>query len=213
MLLLPSPRILHSELMVFTMGVIVLLAGQILRALTIGLDYIVRGGRKGQIYAEGLVTSGLFAHCRNPLYLSNILFAVGLTLTANSLIFLLIGVPILIFSYYSIVVAEELYLMKKYRHQYAAYCYYTPRFTIAFKGLLRTITRHNFHWRRLLVKEYNTAYAWTGGLVLLLLLRSFNDPGHFTAGLRNSLYILGACLTLLYLLARYLKKSGRVKGD
>ena len=56
------------------------LKGQVLRAAVIGYVYILRGGRDRQVYAEDLVTSGFFAHARNPLYLGNILILVGLFL-------------------------------------------------------------------------------------------------------------------------------------
>ena len=45
--------------------------------LTIGYEYIVRGGRQGKVYAEDLVQGGVFAHSRNPLYLGNLLIIVG----------------------------------------------------------------------------------------------------------------------------------------
>ncbi|WAK02433.1 hypothetical protein [Methylobacter sp. YRD-M1] len=58
-------------------GLLLVTAGQALRILTIGLAYIVRGGRNRRIYAENLVTDGVFAHCINPLYVGNILIVIG----------------------------------------------------------------------------------------------------------------------------------------
>jgi protein-S-isoprenylcysteine O-methyltransferase Ste14 len=52
-------------------GLIITVSGQLIRGLTIGLAYIVRGGKEGKPYAEGLVTDGIFNHCRNPLYVGN----------------------------------------------------------------------------------------------------------------------------------------------
>ncbi|NNE77219.1 MAG: isoprenylcysteine carboxylmethyltransferase family protein, partial [Pricia sp.] len=67
-LFLPFPRISEKYLPVFFIGLSIAVLGQLARMLTIGLVYIVRGGRNKRIYAEGLVTDGLFSHCRNPMY-------------------------------------------------------------------------------------------------------------------------------------------------
>lgn len=213
-LLFRSPRILGDDRAAFLAGLLVLAAGQALRALSVGLEYIVRGGRQGRIYAEKLVTGGMFAHCRNPLYVGNFLIGLGLSLAVNSAFYLYIGVPFLLFSYYAIVMAEEDFLRGKYGRRYDAYCACVPRFVPDFRGIRRTFRLYGFHWRRLLVKEYNTAYAWTGGLAAFLLLRTWVDPSPFASpSSRPLLTVLLAVLTLLYLTARQLKKSGVVKGD
>ena len=64
------------EMWEIVIGIIVALSGQILRVLTIGLAYIKSGGKKKQVYAEKLVQNGIFAHCRNPLYLGNLLILI-----------------------------------------------------------------------------------------------------------------------------------------
>ena len=59
----------------FATGVGLMLAalGESIRCLTIGLDdHIVRGGRHGRVYANRLVTEGMFAHTRNPTYVGNL---------------------------------------------------------------------------------------------------------------------------------------------
>ena len=40
-------------------GLLVTCSGQAIRGATIGLAYIVRGGREGKPYADGLVTEGI----------------------------------------------------------------------------------------------------------------------------------------------------------
>ena len=52
-------------------------AGQAIRAMTIGLEYITRGGKNKQVYAKSLVVGGVFSYCRNPLYLGHPLFGPG----------------------------------------------------------------------------------------------------------------------------------------
>ena len=101
------------EMWEIVIGIIVALSGQILRVLTIGLAYIKRGGKKKQVYAEKLVQNGIFAHCRNPLYLGNLLILIGVGIAANSLPFVLFGIPFFLFAYLAIIHAEENYLGKK----------------------------------------------------------------------------------------------------
>ena len=80
-------------------GAAIALAGQGLRMLTIGYEYVVRGGRHGRVYAEQLVQGGVFAHSRNPLYLGNLLMIVGLAVMVHSLPLYLAGIPLFVFVY------------------------------------------------------------------------------------------------------------------
>src|SRR6187551_1383439 len=94
MLFIPSPPLFQSIWVAFVAGVLIASAGQALRVVTVGLVYIIRGGKNRQIYAEGLVTDGLFSHCRNPLYVGNILIIVGLGVASNSLLFAAVMIPL-----------------------------------------------------------------------------------------------------------------------
>ena len=40
-------------------GLVITVTGQLIRGVTIGLAYIIRGGKDGKVYAEDLVTTGL----------------------------------------------------------------------------------------------------------------------------------------------------------
>ncbi|RQP19812.1 MAG: isoprenylcysteine carboxylmethyltransferase family protein, partial [Parapedobacter sp.] len=79
-LFIPSPPIFSEHtfgpkyyLYPLIIGLCITFAGQLIRGATISLAYIVRGGKDKKVYAEQLVTHGIFAHCRNPLYVGNIL--------------------------------------------------------------------------------------------------------------------------------------------
>ena len=66
-------------------GILVVLTGIVYRATVIGYEYIRRGGKNREVYADHLVTGGLFAHSRNPLYVGNLLLVIGLLLIFNNL--------------------------------------------------------------------------------------------------------------------------------
>lgn len=201
------------EYWTYIIGIAVALAGQTVRALTIGLAYIVRGGRDRKVYAKKLVKEGIFAHCRNPLYLGNIMIVIGLGIIANSVPFYFIGIPVFIFMYLAITRAEEKYLRDKFGQEYIEYCKNVNRFILDPAGVSKTIKSMTFNWQRLVVKEYGTTYSWIICAVLLIMKNQyFRNSGRIskTAILISSISFVLA--TSFYAAARYLKKSGKWKG-
>ncbi len=186
-------------------------SGQLLRALVIGLAYIRRGGLDKKIHADALVVEGLFAHSRNPLYLGNFLALVGFCLIHNSLLCYVVGVPFFAFAYLAIVAAEEEFLRGRFGSAYEDYCRRVNRFLPALRGLRRTIAGMRFDWRRLVRKEYGATFAGASAVLGLLAWDDYRRLG--AAGERGTLtlaLLLWAALVPAYLLARWLKKSGRL---
>jgi protein-S-isoprenylcysteine O-methyltransferase Ste14 len=103
-------------------GLSITITGQVIRGATIGLAYIVRGGKEGKVYAEDLVTSGIFSHCRNPLYVGNVLMLFGVGVLANSLVYVFVIMPLFFFIYQAIVLAEENFLRNKFGPSFDEYC-------------------------------------------------------------------------------------------
>ena len=190
------------------LGLAVALAGQALRALTIGYVYIRRGGLSGQVYADDLVTGGIFNHSRNPLYLGNILIYAGLLIIFNNPWVYLIGLPSVVLVYLLLVAAEEDYLRKRFGARFEDYCRRVNRWLPDFRGLSRSLEGMRFNWRRLVVKEYGSASAWMLSTVLLLGY----DTLAYSSVAREVRYLdlLGAMLVLIaagWATARYLKKK------
>jgi len=217
-LFIPSPPLfserqfgVHYYYWPITIGLIVTITGQLIRGITIGLAYIIRGGKNKQVYAENLVTEGMFNHCRNPLYLGNILMLVGVGILSNSLLYVAILIPLFLFIYQAIVLAEENFLRSKFGESYNQYCRNVNRWIPSLKGLGNTFSSMEFKWKRWVLKEYNTQYVWMTGIVLVLLLTYPQLTGYDT-GFRNRLLaILLPLLLLWYLTVRYLKKSGKLQ--
>ena len=89
MLLLPGRDLFADPLKAVALGFCVALLGQLVRGITIGFEYIIRGGRNKRVYAENLVTEGFYRLCRNPMYVGNLLIVAGLAVASNSLTCLL----------------------------------------------------------------------------------------------------------------------------
>lgn len=216
-LFIPSPALFREEQLgpryyywPIIIGLIITITGQIIRGATIGLAYIIRGGKDGQVYAEELVTQGIFNHCRNPLYVGNILMLFGVGILSNSIFYLVVLIPLFLLIYHAIVLAEEKFLRAKFGSSFEQYCKKVNRWLPDLKGLSHTFNSMEFKWKRWILKEYTTQFIWLCGIVLILLL-TYPQLTDYSAPRRNIL--LGTLLPLLlvvYLLVRYLKKSGRL---
>jgi len=185
-LFIGQQRVSQAAVAMLIAGAAVALLGQGIRVLTVGLDYIVRGGRQRKVYADSLVQTGLFAHCRNPLYLGNLLMIIGFGVAANNSWYLTIAMPLFFLGY-------------------ACICARTPRLLPRLRGLGKTLRTFAFNWRRVVVKEYTTL-CMTLLMLVLLAARALH------ADARG--WIISAGLIVLILLAcgavRILKKSGRL---
>ena len=187
-------------------GFMISATGQVVRIAAIGLKYIIRGGRRRRVYAEVLVTDGIFAHSRNPLYLGNILILVGLGVMANSLLFNLVASPLFIFMYAAIIRAEENFLGKKFGEVYYRYITDVNRWLPRLSGLRETFESMEFSWKRVLIREYTTTYIWLSGAVLVAMrnLAQSPDNSFYRDHWQWGGYALGGLLTI-YLVIRTLK--------
>jgi len=160
------------------------------------------------------VTTGIFSHCRNPLYVGNILILLGLGIASNSLLFMAVFTPLFLFFWQAIVLAEENYLRNKFGEQYNDYCKRVNRWLINPNGLGTTLGSMQFKWKRVIIREYNSTYIWMTGAVLIVMKHFYfhDDRFDFKKNLPMFISIL-VLLLLLYLFARYLKKSRKLVSD
>jgi protein-S-isoprenylcysteine O-methyltransferase Ste14 len=194
-------------------GLGIALVGQLLRIATIGLDYIVRGGRNRQVYANELVTGGLFSHCRNPLYVGNYLILVGLGVASCSAVFLFAVLPLMALAYWAIIAAEENFLRNKFGETFDAYCARVSRIFFNPSGLSSTLQGTTFHWPRVVVKEYGTTFTWSVGYILVVMQNSWlSENSGFATPMMTALWIALAVLIVLFLMSRFLKKREILRG-
>ena len=135
----------------------------------------------------------------------------GVGILANSLVYVAIVIPIFLFVYQAIVLAEENFLRGKFGPGYDLYCKKVNRWWPSLKGLEKTFSGMQFNWKRWILKEHTTQFIWLIGITLILLL-IYPELTGGDKQLRNILIgvILGVLL-LIYILIRYLKKTGKFK--
>jgi protein-S-isoprenylcysteine O-methyltransferase Ste14 len=214
LLFIPSPEIFTNPVIAMCIGFSISLLGQLIRVITIGLVYIMRGGRNRRVYADDLVTTGIFSHCRNPLYLGNIFILAGLGIASNSIIFNCIATPLFLFFWQAIVFAEEEFLSAKFGEQYSSYCNNVNRWLPSLRMIGKTVNGMEFKWKRVVIREYNSTYIWMTGAVLVVMKHFYIHDERFHLGPNISIFVVMLLLLLLlYLFARYLKKSRKLVSD
>jgi protein-S-isoprenylcysteine O-methyltransferase Ste14 len=190
-------------------GIVTALAGQALRMCVIGFAYIKRGGKNKEVYAETLVQTGFFAHCRNPLYVGNILTLLGLIIIHKGILMYAVCLPFFLFLYLSITLAEENYLREKFGRIYDDYTRKVPRFFISFKGLGRTLKGMKYDWKKVIRKEYGTTFVYaTVAMALLVWERITSDGFVATRDYMAFMFILWIPVVLAYFSAFIAKKAG-----
>ena len=68
-----------------------------------------------------IITIGIFAVSRNPMYLGLVLFFVGLGVFFNTIWLLLLVIPVIILIHYVLIIPEERYLATKFGDEYEHY--------------------------------------------------------------------------------------------
>ena len=213
-LFIPSPEVFNDPVTAMLIGFGIAIIGQLIRIITIGLVYIVRGGRNRRVYADDLVTTGIFSHCRNPLYVGNILILVGLGVASNSLIFMAIATPLFLFFYQAIVRAEENFLRNKFGESFDEYCNRVNRWVPDLSGIGKTLNSMEFKWKRVVIREYTATYIWLSGAVLIVMKHFYIHDDRFNLQKHLTLFIIIlAALLVLYLFTRYMKKSKIIVSD
>jgi protein-S-isoprenylcysteine O-methyltransferase Ste14 len=197
-LFIPSPNIFEQTEPALWLGSFIVILGVFTRCFTIGWVYIIRGGVNRQIYAEKLVTEGIYKICRNPMYLGNILLLLGFSIFANSLLFLLIFFPVFCLFYLAIIKAEENFLFGKFGE---AFNQYRKETNALFPNILRlnsALKGHTFDFKRVIFKEYNSLFIYMGAIIALLKYQNQMEW--------NITLILIGILAPIYLFIKWIKK-------
>ena len=116
--------------------------------------------------ARDLVTTGPYAHVRNPLYLGNFVLSIGVCVFANVYWMIAILVIGFLIQYTPIILSEETYLLKLCGDRYRTYCATVPRL-IPHPRPYALPPDHDFSLHRALKSEKRTLTAIVCVLVLI----------------------------------------------
>jgi protein-S-isoprenylcysteine O-methyltransferase Ste14 len=201
---------LQSDLRLDLVGVALCIAGQVIRGAVIGFAYIKRGGLNKQVYADTLVTKGIFGVTRNPLYVGNLLAAAGILVVHNNPMVYLIGGVFTLASYQAIVLTEERFLRNKFGEEFEQYCREVPRWRPRLSRLRGATDGMTFQWGKVVMKDYSTCCTWVVITTLLFMYEGYREAGTDS----GRLIIGGAVLAgagLFSLLVHGIKKSASRK--
>src|SRR5262245_62977502 len=125
-------------------GVSLVVLGELVRLWAvrhIGVISRTRSDRLGPV-----VSSGPFAHVRNPLYLGNILLWVGFAVSARLLWFAPVALTLLGLEYHAIVRWEETLLEERLGDSYRRYMQEVPRWLPRFGSQRQSEGLARFSW-------------------------------------------------------------------
>lgn len=204
----PQPFAQDADLVLDLCGLALAIAGQCVRIMVVGYAYIKRGGLNKQVHAESLVTTGLFAHSRNPLYLGNVMILAGLFLIFNHPAAYLLGGLFFGLGYVAIIHTEETYLLTKFGDEYRQYCATVNRWWLRLRGMRTTLGGMEFRWRRVLAKEFASCLTWWLTALALLAEEAATNGGLSS----QRVWVLAAAAAIpagLFMWAQHAKHAGR----
>ena len=169
--LIIRPRVMFGspsfDRILMACGMVVALSGELVRLVTIGFEYIERGGKDGKVYASHLVQGGVYALTRNPMYLGNALIAIGMSMVLGSPVAYLLVIPFFLFVYQAIVTAEEAYLRNRFGEEYMQYCARVNRFLPRLREVPRALFGKRYDWRSAIRQDLSTMAALFSGFITL----------------------------------------------
>jgi protein-S-isoprenylcysteine O-methyltransferase Ste14 len=208
---MPPSYFLGASTIQTIVAIVVAFAGLAMRGIVIGLAYIKRGGLNKKVYAENLVTEGMFSLCRNPLYVGNMLIYAGEFLMFGNFTCFIIGTLSFWFIYECIIATEENYLKNKFGDAYKEYCKDVPRWIPKFGRFKSATEGMKFNWKKVVVKDYSTIFSTTVVLIAVKIWDLVANSGYSQneTAIRN-LGIIILLMGVASLGVRVLKKSGKL---
>jgi protein-S-isoprenylcysteine O-methyltransferase Ste14 len=208
------PRLAHSSFdqLLIALGLAVIIAGQSIRILAIGWDYIERGGSGGKVAASRLVTGGMYAYCRNPMYVGNLLMVAGFLIAYGRLVAGIVGIACCALFYSAIVACEENFLQEKFGESFTQYRIRVPRWGFRLSLLLHDLKSRGLDVKAILVREYSTLSVTAIFALTMTLWRVKGEEWQameLAALSAGSGVVLGFYLTMRYLKTRRIVYSPR----
>ncbi len=153
----------------WVLGMPLVMAGEALRVW--GLMHIGPTTRTREICADRLVTSGPYSHCRNPLYLANLLKITGFMVIAGNLKYALCVLAFYTVEFAAMIPYEETFLAEKFPEAHKAYRSVVPAFFPKCAAVEGMSAEPAYSLQNALASEKRT-FASTSAILLLLSICS-----------------------------------------
>ncbi|KAF1082796.1 MAG: hypothetical protein GQF41_0563 [Candidatus Rifleibacterium amylolyticum] len=170
---LPVPLVLamagcaRPRLLGWLLGLPFIVLGESLRIWA--LMHIGPKTRTREICAERLITSGPYAHCRNPLYLANFLKILGFMVISGNAGFALVVAFFYLIEFSTMIPYEEGFLAEKFPDAHRCYREAVPAFIPTLQANSRFAAAANFSLSEALRSEKRT-FASTSLILLTVAL-------------------------------------------
>jgi phospholipid methyltransferase len=185
------------------LGLAVIISGQSIRVVTVGWDYIERGGSGGKVAASRLVTGGMYAYCRNPMYVGNLLMVAGFLFAYGRLVAGITGIACCALFYSAIVAREESFLQEKFGVEFTKYRARVPRWGFRLSPLLHDLKVRAIDVKAILLREYSTLSVT---VLCALTMIAWRVKGEEWQAMELAVLSAGSGVVLgFYLTMRYLK--------
>jgi protein-S-isoprenylcysteine O-methyltransferase Ste14 len=199
------PPALDGWLDAIGLGAVILGLG--LRFWVMATSSVRRSGVRRRVVAPTLYADGVYAWCRNPLYVGNAVILIGLATLFDSRWMTFGALPIALVAIGSIVAAEERVLTRSFGERYREYCATVPRFL---PRHWPRVTASAIDWRRGLRKEHGTIFAAAWAAIVLFLVEHHLRFGTFGRHCGPLLVAAWLGLATAWLVLRGLKRHRRL---
>ena len=202
------------ELLLSMAAIGLLLLAEAIRLNVAGRSEHATCGRGKTLYANRLVTAGVYARVRNPLYLANLMLWIGIVLLTFRPVLVLLVIAVLAVQYQMIIRAEERFLLDLFGQQYREYCRRVPRIIpliirSGLAGNMGSELSRPFYWKRALLREHDTIFVVLLGAWGFPTLRLGLLAQDAMVGIPAVWYAVPAVATPVWLVTKWIKKSLR----
>jgi protein-S-isoprenylcysteine O-methyltransferase Ste14 len=184
-------------------GLLLALAGEFVRIVSVGFTGSGTSGRENFLKAESLNTTSLYSLVRNPLYWGNGLIFTGLLTVYAQPLALALFIVFLFFQYHFIVLAEETFLQERYGQTYTDYCSRVRRWLPRFVGHIPA--QRPFAFKKVIFKENDSCFNLLFAALLLLAYKEY----FFLGRISHWPFFSGTAILLIlfYAAIKILKKN------
>jgi protein-S-isoprenylcysteine O-methyltransferase Ste14 len=168
------------------LGLALLVGGEAVRFSVAARAHRGTSGRGTILRAPALVTGGLYAYSRNPLYLANLTLWVGASLLIPNVPLALLAAVVVGWQYHLVIQAEERFLQAEHGEAYRRYCRMVPRLLpgLGFRsgetaaGQRPGVDPAPVDWRRGLFREHDTIFLILLGVWGVFWLQALRASAH-----------------------------------